>query len=142
VRIIHTSGGRKVVGAIELVSPGNKDRADERQSFAAKCVSYLRQGVSLAIIDIVTKRRANLHNETLRLMQAPADCLLPDEVTLYATAFRPVLRGERPEIDIWTVPCAVGKPLPVMPLRLTGDQFAPVDFETSYQNACRSRRIP
>ncbi len=58
--------------------------------------------------------------------------------------------GAHLEIDVATfehppprlaAPCAVGAPLPVMPLRLTGDLFVPVDFEATYQEACRRRRI-
>jgi hypothetical protein len=134
VRIFQTRGGRTLVGAIELISPGNKDRADKRQVFAAKCASYLHQGVSLLLIDIVTDRRANLHNETMRLMNAPAEVDFRPDVELYAAAYRPVLRQEHPELDIWKAPCAVGQPLPVLPLRLTGDLFVPVDFENLYRS--------
>ena len=72
---------------------------------------------------------------------SPAGPELPPEADLYAVAYRPVLRQERPEIDVWPVPCALGSPLPVMPLRLTGDLFVPVDFEATYQEACRRRRL-
>jgi hypothetical protein len=141
VRVFSTMGGRTLVAAIELVSPGNKDRAQERRAFAAKCAGYLHRGVSLIIIDIVTSRRANLHNEMIRLMEAAEELELPDDMSLYAVAYRPVLRQDRAEIDIWTSACAVGQPLPLLPLRLTGDQFVPVDFEVSYQEACRRRRL-
>src|SRR5947209_4458292 len=70
VRVLSTDTGPKLVAAIELISPGNKDRAAERRAFAAKCASYLSQGISVIIVDIVTSRRANLHNEVLRLMEA------------------------------------------------------------------------
>ena len=40
----------------------------------------------------------------------------------------------------WARPLA-GMPLPLLPLRLTGDLFVPVDFEVSYQEACRRRRL-
>src|SRR5262249_28506484 len=53
VRVFSTASGLTLVAAIELVSPGNKDRADERRAFAAKCASYLYQGVSLIVVDIV-----------------------------------------------------------------------------------------
>src|SRR5262245_26148447 len=33
VRIFHTAAGMTLVGAIELVSPGNKDRHEERLAF-------------------------------------------------------------------------------------------------------------
>ena len=141
VRIFSTTGGLTLVAAIELISPGNKDRPEERRAFAAKCTSYLHQGIALVIIDIVTSRRANLHNETMRLMDAAEEFLLPADADLYAAAYRPVLRQERAEIDLWTAPVAVGGPLPTLPLRLTGDLFVPVDFEAAYVEACRRRRL-
>jgi hypothetical protein len=142
VRVFSTTGGLTLVGAIELISPGNKDRAEERHAFAVKCASYLFQGVSVILIDIVTTRRANLHNDTVRLVHAPAAVEFPAETDLYAAAYRPVLRQERPEIDVWPVACALGSPLPILPLRLIGDLFVQVDFEATYQEACRRRRLP
>ncbi len=141
VRIFTTTGGLTLVAAIELISPGNKDRPESRRAFASKCASYLSQGVGLIMIDIVTSRQANLHHETMRLMMAHNPISMSDEATLYAVAYRPVLRREQPEIDIWPATCAVGAPLPTLPLRLTGDWFVPVDFEASYQEACRRRRL-
>jgi hypothetical protein len=141
VRIFQTRGGRTLVGAIELISPGNKDRADKRQAFAAKCASYVHQGVSVVLIDIVTDRRANLHNETMRFLNAPPEVDFAMSVDLYAAAYRPVLRDERAEVDLWKEVCAVGRPLPTMPLRLTDDLFVPVDFEVAYVEACRRRRL-
>jgi hypothetical protein len=141
VRVFSNSGGLTLVAAIELISPGNKDRPDERRAFAAKCASYLQRGVALIIMDVVTSRTANLHNETMRLMNSAAEFLLPAEVELYAVAYRPVLRDRRVEIDLWKAPCTLGQPLPLMPLRLTGDLFVPVDFEAAYQEACRRRRL-
>jgi hypothetical protein len=89
----------------------------------------------------VTDRRANLHNELVRLLNAPEATRLPEDVYLYAAAKRPVLRQERPEIDVWTERLAVGSPLPTMPLRLTADTFVPVDFESASQETCRRRRL-
>jgi hypothetical protein len=142
VRVFANTGGLTLVAAIALISPGNKDRPEERRAFATKCASYLHQGISLVLIDIVTSRRANLHNETMRLMAASAEFELSAEVDLYSAAYRPVRREDRSEIDWWWSPCSIGQPLPVMPLRLTGDLFVPVDFEAAYQEACRRRRLP
>ena len=66
VRVFSSRGGNRLVAAIELISPGNKDRAEERRAFAAKCAAYLQQGVSLVIVDVITERRANLHNDIIR----------------------------------------------------------------------------
>jgi hypothetical protein len=141
VRVFNTEGGNRLVAAIELVSPGNKDRADERRAFAAKCAAYLQQGVSLLVVDVVTTRRANLHNELVRLMEAKDEYLMPAETTLYAVSYRPVLRGEKAEIDLWPAPLAVGEALPTMPLRLIRDIFVPVELEMTYTETCRKRRL-
>jgi hypothetical protein len=41
-----------------------KDRPENRQAFVAKCAGYLREQVSVVVVDVVTTRRANLHQET------------------------------------------------------------------------------
>lgn len=142
VRVFNTTAGLTLIGVIELVSPANKDRPAERLAFATKCASYLAQGVSLIVMDVVTSRRANLHNEIMRVMEAGDDLALPADVNLYATAYRPALRDEKQEIDLWLRPLALGAPLPTMPLRLTGDHFVQVDFEAAYLEAYRKRRLP
>lgn len=100
VRVLCTDTGPKLVAAIKLISPGNKDRAVERRAFAAKCASYLYQGISLIVVDIVTNRRANLHNEILRVMETgEASQMTPDDL-LYAVAYRPLRRGGADQIDV------------------------------------------
>jgi hypothetical protein len=98
VRVLSTDTGPRLVAAIELISPGNKDRATERRAFATKVASYLYQGISVIIVDIVTNRRANLHNEVLRVMEAATtDVLqLPSEMSLYGRLpAAPAQRGGR-----------------------------------------------
>lgn len=141
IRVFSTAAGLTLVAVIELVSPGNKDRPAQRRAFAAKCASYLAQGVSLIVVDIVTNRHANLHNDLMSLMETAADLEFPPEAVLYAAAYRPVRRGEQEEIDLWLRRLAIGAPLPTLPLRLTGDLFVAVDFEMAYQEACRRRRL-
>jgi hypothetical protein len=63
VRIHTATEGFTLVAVIELVSPANKDRPGERQAFAAKCAAYIERGVSVTVIDIVTSKHFNLHNE-------------------------------------------------------------------------------
>ena len=76
VLVFEGEGGARLVAAIELVSPGNKDRDAHRRAFAVKCASYLCRGISLIVIDIVTSRRANLHDEILQCPR-PWQCLRP-----------------------------------------------------------------
>src|SRR5437868_420671 len=94
VRVFSTVTGLTLVGVIELVSPGNKDRRPQRVAFATKCASYLAQGVSVIVIDVVTGRHANLHNEIIRLIEAAPDLEFAADVSLYAASYRPVHRAE------------------------------------------------
>ncbi|HZT80390.1 MAG TPA: DUF4058 family protein [Gemmataceae bacterium] len=142
VLIFEAEGGATLVAAIELVSPANKDRAAHRQAFAIKCASYLCQGISLVIVDIVTSRQANLHNDVMRLLgQAPAPAALPDEASLYAVAYRPIVRGEAQQIEAWPSVLALGQPLPTVPLALNAEVCLPVDLEETYTAACQRRRL-
>lgn len=141
VRVLSTDTGPKLVAAIELISPGNKDRATERRAFAIKCASYLYQGISVIIVDIVTNRRANLHNEILRLMDGGDSLQLPPESNLYAVAYQPLRRGQEDAIDVWRSPLALGQALPTLPLGLRADLVIPVDFEDTYAEACHRKRL-
>ena len=141
VLVYRQFGGRQLVAAVELVSPGNKDAPDTRAAFAMKVASYLHEGVSVLVVDVVTARRANLHDEIVRVMGMPDDLRMPPDPPLYAASYRPVIRDGRPEIDVWVNPFAVGDPLPTMPLRLIADYFVPVELEATYMETCRRRRL-
>jgi hypothetical protein len=133
VRIIHTADGPTLVGAIEFVSPRNKDRPEARRAFAAKCAAYLQAGVGLVLVDVVTARRANLHDELITLLEQEAIYRFPVEAVLYTVAYRPVRTADQGDrIEIRPAPLAVGEALPKMPLALRGGPIVPVDLELSY----------
>src|SRR5205823_393941 len=70
VQVIDDEGEGRLVAAVELVSPDNKDRPSHRAAFAAKCAAYLQQGVSVVVVDIVGERRTNLHRPLMEALQA------------------------------------------------------------------------
>lgn len=141
VQVFGSPTGAHLVAAIELVSPGNKDRFETRRAFAAKCGSYLQQGIGLVIVDVVTERLANLHDELMRLMEQPEAFLFPGPGHLYAVAYRPVRRPSGDQLDCWPVPLAVGQILPILPLALRGGPILPLDLEATYAEACRRSRL-
>ena len=139
VLVFNTDAGPVLAGAIELVSPANKDRPAHRDAFAAKCATYLQQGVGLVVVDVVTGRGGNLHDELLtRLLATAAEPPGPD---IYAVAYRPVDREGQPSLDIWREALAIGDPLPTMPLWLPGALCLPVELEATYERICREQRI-
>jgi hypothetical protein len=141
VEILSTEGGRTLVAAIELVSPGNKDRSTKRRLFAAKCATYLSRGVGLVVVDVVTSRQGNLHNELAELLQLDAAFRMPAGQSLYAVAYRPLRADDAEKVEAWPTPLAVGHPLPKVPLSLSAECCLAVDLEESYREACRRRRV-
>src|SRR5882724_7993960 len=47
VQIYSSQAGPVLIGAIELVSPANKDRPASRDAFVFKCASFVQQGIGL-----------------------------------------------------------------------------------------------
>lgn len=142
VEIRDQTRGSRVIAVVELVSPANKKEADAREQFAAKSMSYLSKGIGLVVLDVVTERHWNLHNEFVQLSNLSEQFLMPDSDWLYAVAYRPVSRGKQNLIDLWRWPLKVGAPLPVVPLALKGYGCVRLDLEATYTAACEQCRIP
>jgi hypothetical protein len=141
VRVYQDLGGAELRAAIELISPSNKDRAESRRTFVAKCAGHLQHGIGLIIIDVVTARSANLHEELFDTLEAKGRRAAWKSPTgLYAVAYRPVPVRKTPRVEAWPEPLTLGKALPVLPLWLAFNLYVPVRLEDSYLAACRSLR--
>jgi hypothetical protein len=140
VLVFESEGGARLVAAIELVSPANKDREAHRLAFAVKCASYLGQGISLIVIDIVTSRRANLHDEIMKIL-GQGETTRADGTDLYGIAYRPIVREGQPQIEIWPSRLEIGHTLPILPLALNAEVVLPLDLESTYTIACQRRRL-
>lgn len=142
VQIYDTRDGRRLVAAIEIVSPANKDRPESRRAFVAKCAALLQQNVSVTIIDVVTIRHFNLFREVLEVLgvDAPTSPMSPT----YATTCRTFARAapKKWRFKAWEHPLAVGQPLPTLPLWLADDLVIPLDLNGTYEDTCRALRIP
>lgn len=132
---------RRLVAAVELVSPANKDRATHRRDFAIKCASYLRQHISVIIVDVVTERRDNLHSELMQLLNLPAELVEAGAFPLYAVAYRLKVQEEQQRLELWPEELQVGATLPTLPLWIGEDEAVPLDLEASYSAACELLRI-
>jgi hypothetical protein len=141
IQVFRTEGGATLVAAVELVSPANKDRPQSRRAFAAKCAAYLQAGVGLVVIDVVTTRQHNLHDELVELMDLGEEQHFPGGASLYTAAYRPVRRKGNDLIETWPLPLVLGDRLPVVPLALRGGPTLPLDLEPSYEEACRLSRL-
>ncbi len=139
VQVYRDSGGPSLAGAIELVSPANKDRPENCDAFVVKCAAYLQEGIGLVIVDVVKERRANLHEALLeRITPEPA----PWKVPLYAVAYHPATAGEQTLLEMWPSELKLGQVLPTPVLCLRGGLRIPVELEATYMRTCREQRLP
>jgi hypothetical protein len=127
---------RRLVAAIEIVSPANKDRAERRNAFIAKCAGLLQSGVAVSIVDVVTTRQFNLYAELMSFLGHP-DENSNATAPIYATSCRYVRRGRKTYLQTWPSTLSLGQPLPKIPLWLAEALVVPLDLEESYEQACR-----
>jgi hypothetical protein len=139
VREIRDSS--RLVAVMEIVSEGNKKEVSERQAFAAKCAAHLQLGIGLVVADVVTSRRANLHDTLIRHMGEADKYLFPPDTPIYVAAYRPVRRADRNLIDFWPMPLTIGQPLPAVPLALKGFTTIALDLEATYVDALRNSNL-
>jgi hypothetical protein len=142
IEVRDTLKASRVIGVIELVSEANKKEASERIKFAAKCLNLLDKGIGLVVIDIITTRYWNLHNELVQLADRDEKFLMPDDQWIYATAYRPVNRNNEDLVDLWQWPLKIGEALPPVPFALKAYGCVRLDLEATYMEACSHLRIP
>jgi len=141
IQVVDLRRRRRLVAAIELVSPANKDRPENRRAFVAKCAALLQEGVCVCIVDVVTTRHGNLYGELLDFVGSADPALTAEAPALYAAGCRSLIHGRTRRLETWFHPLALGQPLPTLPLWLAEDIAVALDLETSYEEACRSLRI-
>ncbi|MCI0463237.1 MAG: DUF4058 family protein [Gemmataceae bacterium] len=142
VRVYDTKRHRRLVAAVEIVSPANKDRPEHRRAFVAKCAALLQQRVSVALVDLVTTRQFNLYGDLLELIGQTDPCLAPEPPPLYAVACRRRRERDAWSLEVWAHALAVGQPLPTLPLWLADNLAVPLELEATYEETCRILRIP
>ncbi len=141
VLVYDQSHSRKLVAAVEIVSPANKDRPENRVAFATKCAALLQQHVCVAIVDLVTTRNFNLYCELFSVLKQTESVFSKPAPNIYAAVCRGRKIGSKPHLDTWAYPFAVGQPLPSLPLWLTDDFAIALDLEAAYEMTCRILRI-
>ncbi len=139
VQIRREDDSPRLAAAIELVSPGNKDRESHRRAFSINCANYLQEGVGLLVVDVVTHRSGDLHGDLLALLGlTPSVEGTPSpSPDLYAAAYRTAGPAEASRLRAWREALALDAPLPKMPLWILEERCVPVDLEAAYSAARR-----
>jgi hypothetical protein len=126
----------RLVAAVEIVSPANKDRPEHRRLFVSKCAGLLRERVSVVVVDVVTTRGQNLYAELLALLGQSDPGLHPEPPALYASACRLTKPANEWLLEAWVQPLGLGRPLPTVPLWLADDLAVPLELDESYEQSC------
>lgn len=139
VQIGREEGGLTLVAAIEIVSPANKDRPSHIEAFTRKCASYLQEGISVVVVDIVTNRKGNFHHELVRTLARKEMGKAAERA--YAVSYRTVEKKRKIRLEAWPYELKIGKPLPTVPLWIASDLVLPLQLEQSYRKTCKGLRI-
>jgi hypothetical protein len=141
VRIYDHKRGRRLVAAIKMVSPSNKDRPENRRAFVVKCAALLQQRVSVTIVDLVTTRNFNLYADLLDLLGQSDPQLGSEPPPLYAAACRWTKQGDAGLLETWFQTLTLVQSLPTLPLWLADNLSVPLELEASYEETCRALHI-
>ncbi len=141
VQVYDEKRHSRLVAAVEIVSPANKDRSEHRRAFVAKCAGLLRERVSVVVVDVVTTRMQNLYEELLDLI-GQADPGLNPTPPLYAVACRFTKHESDWLLETWAQALGIGQPLPTMPLWLADNLAVPLELEESYEQSCSILNLP
>jgi hypothetical protein len=132
--------GRQLVAAIEIVSPANKDRPQNRRAFVTKCAALLQQGVCVSVVDLVTVRSFNLYCDLLESLGCRDPSFDPPPATYAVTCRGQKVQGKS-RLVAWAYPLCVGQELPTLPIWLADDLSVSLDLEASYEETCQVLRI-
>ncbi len=132
VTVRHATGHR-MVAVIEVVSPGNKDRAGHVGDFAGKVVGLVCNGVHVVVIDILPPGRHDrrgLHPAIWRGLDTRRSAAAPPPADQPLTFVG--YRADPDQPVAYLNYAAVGQPLPGVPLFLDDGVFVDVPLEETY----------
>lgn len=124
----------RLIAAVELVSPRNKDRQSAFATYTSVYFGYLLKGVHLLLVDVHRRPLqfsfAERIAEELKMAQAP--CPAP-----FAVSYR--VGEEAPSggryLAVWRRPLTVGAQLPSLKLALSVHESVLVDLDATYARA-------
>jgi hypothetical protein len=130
----------RLIAAVEIISPANKDRPERRDRYAARYLGYLRSGIHLMIVDVHARPRQfsfaqRIGNELDIERPAPVSpCVASYQVGPGAPT------GGR-FLSVWQRELAAAAPLPSLPLCISQEDEVSIDLEATYMDAARKAYV-
>jgi len=124
----------RLIAAVELISPRNKDRPIARSAYLARYLGYLLEGAHLVLIDVHRRPVGfSFADQIATELQLQQPSVLPPMAVSYRVG-EPAATGGR-LLAIWRRPMTVGDTLPPIPLPLTSEQEVTLDLDQTYARA-------
>jgi hypothetical protein len=124
----------RLVAAVEVISPRNKDRPRSRSASLSRYLGYLLDGAHLVMVDVHRRPLGfSFADEIARELEMQEPPVPPPMAVSYRVG-EPAANGGR-YLAIWRRPLTVGAPLPTIPLPLTVEQAVVLDLEATYARA-------
>lgn len=132
-RISIREGLGGVVAILEVVSPGNKDRRSEVDSFVGKAVDFLRSGIHFLMIDPFPPGRHDPAGLAGLIWDAVADEPLPERPAGHGSTVAAFDAGE--PMAAYVECLTVGDDWPEAPLFLAPEWYVDVPLEATYRES-------
>ena len=125
----------RLISAIELVSPRNKDRPVARATYLNRYTGYLIEGIHLLLVDVHRRPAGFSFADGIATeLQMDLGHPLPPPLAVGYRVGEPAASGGR-LLAIWRRTLSIGNPLPSLPLPLGTDASIEIDLEQTYTHA-------
>lgn len=132
---VHIDLHGRLVAAVEVVSPRNKDRPDARARYLGRYLGYVRQGVHLMVVDALPRPAGFSFADAIAANLGFAQPPTPAPCAVSYRVGESVPEGT--VLAVWRRPLEVGHQLPTLPLALTLGEAVPIDLDQTYTQAAR-----
>ncbi len=124
----------RLIAAVELISPRNKDRPIARSAYLARYLGYLLEGAHLVLIDVHRRPVGfSFADQIATELHLEQPSVLPPMAVSYRVG-EPAATGGR-LLAIWRRPMTVGDTLPPIPLPITSGQEVIINLDQTYARA-------
>jgi len=132
---LHVAYAGRLVAAVELVSPRNKDRAVARATYARRYAGYLMEGVNLLVVDVHPRPAGfSFADQVAAELELAGQAALPAPFAISYRVGEPAATGGR-LLAMWRRGLEVGAALPAIPLPLGVGLDVAIDLESTYMRA-------
>ncbi len=130
----------RLVAAIEIVSPANKDRPERRDQYSSRYLGYIRAGVHLLLIDVHSRPfQFSFPQRIATELKLDRPALPTPHAVSYQVGSAAPFGGRF--LAVWQRALQIGAPIPSITLAITDRDRVVIDLESTYMEAARKADV-